>query len=87
MIRKVAKNSTNFEITCPCCSALLKIDVEDSRGDRPYGGREAAHVQRYGRRRPRHEGTGYAAANPSSGNRLKRKSMPPNFWKKNFRKL
>ena len=27
MIRKVAKNPPNFEVTCPCCSALLKIDT------------------------------------------------------------
>jgi len=26
MMRKVAKNPPNFEVTCPCCSALLKID-------------------------------------------------------------
>jgi hypothetical protein len=28
MIRQMAKNSPNFEITCPCCSALLKVDTE-----------------------------------------------------------
>jgi hypothetical protein len=28
MIRKVAKNPPNFEVTCPCCSALLKVDME-----------------------------------------------------------
>jgi molecular chaperone DnaK (HSP70) len=33
IIRKMAKsssesNSNNFEITCPCCSALLKVDME-----------------------------------------------------------
>ena len=28
MIRKMAKNSSNFDITCPCCSALLKVDTE-----------------------------------------------------------
>jgi hypothetical protein len=27
MIRTMAKNPPNFEVTCPCCSALLKIDV------------------------------------------------------------
>jgi ribulose kinase len=27
MIRKVAKNLPNFEVTCPCCSAVLKIDA------------------------------------------------------------
>ena len=27
MIRRMAKNPPNFEVTCPCCSALLKIDV------------------------------------------------------------
>jgi molecular chaperone DnaK (HSP70) len=27
IIRKVAKNAPNFEVTCPCCSALLKVDV------------------------------------------------------------
>jgi hypothetical protein len=24
----MAKRSSNFEVTCPCCSAVLKIDVE-----------------------------------------------------------
>jgi molecular chaperone DnaK (HSP70) len=24
----MTKNSPNFEVTCPCCSALLKVDVE-----------------------------------------------------------
>jgi ribulose kinase len=24
----MAKNSSNFEVTCPCCSAVLKIDTE-----------------------------------------------------------
>ena len=24
----MAKHPPNFEVTCPCCSALLKIDVE-----------------------------------------------------------
>ena len=24
----MAKNSPNFEVTCPCCNANLKIDVE-----------------------------------------------------------
>ena len=28
MIRQMAKNPPNFEITCPCCSATLKVDVE-----------------------------------------------------------
>ena len=28
MIRRVAKNAPNFEVTCPCCSALLKVDVD-----------------------------------------------------------
>lgn len=28
MIRQVAKNPPNFEVTCPCCSALLKVDTE-----------------------------------------------------------
>src|ERR1700674_1740079 len=28
MIRSMAKSPPNFEVTCPCCSALLKIDVE-----------------------------------------------------------
>src|ERR1700730_11892729 len=28
MIRRMAKNPPNFEVTCPCCGALLKIDVE-----------------------------------------------------------
>jgi ribulose kinase len=27
MIRKVAKNLPNFEVTCPCCNAVLKIDA------------------------------------------------------------
>jgi hypothetical protein len=27
MIRKMAKIPPNFEITCPCCNALLKVDV------------------------------------------------------------
>jgi hypothetical protein len=27
----MAKNSPNFEVTCPCCNALLKID-EETRG-------------------------------------------------------
>jgi len=31
MIRTMAKNSPNFEVTCPCCGALLKID-EATRG-------------------------------------------------------
>jgi ribulose kinase len=25
----MAKKSVNFEVTCPCCSALLKIDTEE----------------------------------------------------------
>lgn len=25
----MAKKSTAFEVTCPCCSALLKVDAED----------------------------------------------------------
>jgi hypothetical protein len=28
MIRKVAKNPPNFDVTCPCCSALLKVDTD-----------------------------------------------------------
>jgi hypothetical protein len=28
MIRKMAKTPPNFEVTCPCCSALLKVDTE-----------------------------------------------------------
>jgi ribulose kinase len=24
----MAKNSPNFEVTCPCCNAVLKVDVE-----------------------------------------------------------
>ncbi len=28
MIRSMAKHPPNFEVTCPCCGALLKIDVE-----------------------------------------------------------
>jgi hypothetical protein len=24
----MAKNPSNFEVTCPCCSAVLKIDTE-----------------------------------------------------------
>src|ERR1700686_4817118 len=28
MIREMAKNAPNFEITCNCCSATLKLDVE-----------------------------------------------------------
>lgn len=24
----MAKNSPNFEVTCPCCNAVLKIDTE-----------------------------------------------------------
>jgi molecular chaperone DnaK (HSP70) len=24
----VAKNAPNFEVTCPCCSALLPVDVD-----------------------------------------------------------
>ena len=24
----MAKKSSNFEVTCPCCSAVLKIDIE-----------------------------------------------------------
>ncbi len=28
MIRSMAKNHPNFEVTCPCCSAVLKIDTE-----------------------------------------------------------
>ncbi|MFZ0774719.1 MAG: hypothetical protein WCA49_24325 [Candidatus Sulfotelmatobacter sp.] len=28
MIRKMANNPSNFEVTCPCCSALLKVDTE-----------------------------------------------------------
>ena len=24
----MAKKAPNFEVTCPCCSALLKVDVE-----------------------------------------------------------
>jgi hypothetical protein len=27
MMRKMAKSPTTIEVTCPCCSALLKIDV------------------------------------------------------------
>ena len=27
MIRQMAKNAPNFEVTCPCCSAVLKIDT------------------------------------------------------------
>jgi molecular chaperone DnaK (HSP70) len=27
MMRKMAKTPPNFEVTCPCCGALLKIDV------------------------------------------------------------
>ena len=27
MIRRMAKSSTTIEVTCPCCSALLKIDA------------------------------------------------------------
>jgi hypothetical protein len=30
MIRKVAKTSTTLEVTCPCCSALLKVDTATS---------------------------------------------------------
>jgi len=26
----MAKNPANFEVTCPCCNAVLKIDVEGS---------------------------------------------------------
>ena len=29
MIRSMAKRPPNFEVTCPCCSALLKIDTEE----------------------------------------------------------
>jgi hypothetical protein len=28
MIRQMGKNPPNFEVTCPCCSALLKVDTE-----------------------------------------------------------
>ena len=28
MIRKMAKKPTNFEVTCPCCNAVLKVDTE-----------------------------------------------------------
>jgi molecular chaperone DnaK (HSP70) len=28
MIRKMEKTPPNFEVTCPCCSALLKVDTE-----------------------------------------------------------
>ena len=28
MIRRMAKNPPNFEVICPCCSALLKVDIE-----------------------------------------------------------
>jgi hypothetical protein len=28
MMRIMAKKPQNFEVTCPCCSAVLKIDVE-----------------------------------------------------------
>jgi ribulose kinase len=27
MMRKMAKTPPNFEVTCPCCGALLKIDT------------------------------------------------------------
>jgi hypothetical protein len=27
MMRKMAKTPPNFEVTCPCCNALLKIDT------------------------------------------------------------
>jgi hypothetical protein len=27
IIRKMAKNSPTIEVTCPCCSALLKVDT------------------------------------------------------------
>jgi hypothetical protein len=27
MIRSMAKNSATIEVTCPCCSALLKVDI------------------------------------------------------------
>jgi ribulose kinase len=27
MMRKMAKTPANFEVTCPCCNALLKIDT------------------------------------------------------------
>ena len=27
MIRRMAKTPPNFEVTCPCCGALLKIDT------------------------------------------------------------
>jgi molecular chaperone DnaK (HSP70) len=27
MIRKMTKTPPNFEVTCPCCNALLKIDT------------------------------------------------------------
>jgi hypothetical protein len=30
MIRKVAKTSSTLEVTCPCCSALLKVDTATS---------------------------------------------------------
>lgn len=30
MIRKVAKTSTTLEVSCPCCSALLKVDTATS---------------------------------------------------------
>jgi len=29
MIRFMAKKTPNFDVTCPCCSALLKIDTEE----------------------------------------------------------
>ncbi|MGB7132379.1 MAG: hypothetical protein WBD59_16315 [Candidatus Sulfotelmatobacter sp.] len=28
MIRSVAKSSPTLEVTCPCCSALLKVDID-----------------------------------------------------------
>lgn len=28
MIRTMAKRSPNFDLTCPCCGALLKVDEE-----------------------------------------------------------
>lgn len=28
MMRQMAKKPATFEVTCPCCSALLKVDTE-----------------------------------------------------------
>ena len=28
MMRSMAKKAQNFEVTCPCCNAVLKIDIE-----------------------------------------------------------